>query len=224
MTIHFHPLLMPGGKMMNPEDPVRTKLQEARRKQILEAATIVFSEEGYHHATIHKVAAKAGVADGTIYNYFSSKEDLLIGIIKNLAELDQLLKQLSNDLSHEPYDAVLDIVKNRLDLIKANQKTILAILPEIMVNRYLRARFYDGFIVPVAEILEERLGGLFDDDEQAGAKKALMVRLVQSTIVGLLIFLLLEDKVLVAQWDQLPELLTDTIISNRILASRKIND
>lgn len=55
-------------------------LSEERRRQIIDAAVRVFAHKGYATATIEDVARAARVAEGTIYNYFRSKEDLLIHI------------------------------------------------------------------------------------------------------------------------------------------------
>jgi len=54
--------------------------KEERSQQILEAATAVFAEHGYNAATIDAVAERAGVAKGTIYQYFKSKQDLFFGV------------------------------------------------------------------------------------------------------------------------------------------------
>ena len=53
---------------------------EARKQSIREAAQKVFSEKGFHEATISEVAQKAGISEATIYEYFSSKEELLFSI------------------------------------------------------------------------------------------------------------------------------------------------
>ena len=49
-----------------------------KRERILEAAIKMFAERGFHTATVAEIARAAGVADGTIYLYFKSKEDLLL--------------------------------------------------------------------------------------------------------------------------------------------------
>lgn len=46
--------------------------------QILEAAVVVFAEQGFFQSTVAQIAKKAGVADGTIYLYFKNKDDILI--------------------------------------------------------------------------------------------------------------------------------------------------
>lgn len=46
-------------------------------QRILSAAVKVFAEQGFHQATISKIAKEAGVADGTIYLYFKNKKDIL---------------------------------------------------------------------------------------------------------------------------------------------------
>ncbi len=53
---------------------------EARRTKILEAAQSEFAEKGFHDATIAEIARAAGVSEGSIYEYFSSKEGVLFAI------------------------------------------------------------------------------------------------------------------------------------------------
>lgn len=48
--------------------------------RILKAAEKIFSEKGYHQATISGITKLANVAEGTIYEYFKDKEDLLLSI------------------------------------------------------------------------------------------------------------------------------------------------
>src|SRR5712692_7583154 len=53
-----------------------------KRDLILRAATDVFAERGYFNAQVADVARAAGVAAGTVYLYFRSKDDLLISIFE----------------------------------------------------------------------------------------------------------------------------------------------
>lgn len=54
----------------------------SKRERILRAAVEVFARTGYFNAKVSEVAKAAGVADGTIYLYFQSKEELLITIFR----------------------------------------------------------------------------------------------------------------------------------------------
>jgi TetR/AcrR family fatty acid metabolism transcriptional regulator len=52
----------------------------ARRKDIIEAAIEVFSKKDFNNASISEIAQRAGIANGTIYQYFKNKEDLFFSI------------------------------------------------------------------------------------------------------------------------------------------------
>lgn len=49
---------------------------QTRREEILEAAAAVFAEKGFHAATMERIATQAGIGKSTVYEYFSSKEEL----------------------------------------------------------------------------------------------------------------------------------------------------
>ena len=53
-----------------------------KRERILSAAEIIFARHGFFAAKVSDVAKEAGVADGTIYLYFKSKDDLLISLFE----------------------------------------------------------------------------------------------------------------------------------------------
>jgi AcrR family transcriptional regulator len=56
------------------KNPLRV---QARRGALVRAAVDVFAERGYHSSRVADVALAAGVSQGTVYNYVTSKEDLL---------------------------------------------------------------------------------------------------------------------------------------------------
>jgi len=59
----------------------------ARQEEILDAARRVFAERGFKGTTIADVAEAAGIALGTIYLYFKSKDDLLAALSQRLHDL-----------------------------------------------------------------------------------------------------------------------------------------
>lgn len=65
-----------------PHDPRWRRLPEERPQQILDAALSVFAEHGIDAAKLEEIAARAGVSKGTIYLYFSSKEELFREVVR----------------------------------------------------------------------------------------------------------------------------------------------
>ena len=68
------------------ESSFQDQLIEARRQQIIDAAIAVIAEQGFQRTTIKQIAGRAGVADGTIYNYFKNKDAILFAIVNRLSE------------------------------------------------------------------------------------------------------------------------------------------
>src|SRR5579864_6123063 len=60
----------------------RSEAPGRKRDAILRAAIDVFAERGYFNAQVADVARAAGIAAGTVYLYFRSKDDLLISIFE----------------------------------------------------------------------------------------------------------------------------------------------
>ncbi len=78
------------------------------RGRILEAAKRVFSERGYHNAQIAHIIDEAGVARGTFYLYFKSKEEIFRELLQEvIQELRERIRPV------EPfYDPVQQVVEN----------------------------------------------------------------------------------------------------------------
>jgi len=53
-----------------------------KRKKIIDSAAKLFSQKSYHEVMMEDVAKLSSIAKGTVYNYFSSKEELYFSIMK----------------------------------------------------------------------------------------------------------------------------------------------
>src|SRR5436853_6899073 len=72
-----------------------------KREAILRAATRVFARNGYFNSKVADIASAAGVADGTVYHYFKSKEEILHsifdrGVDNAITEARQQLEAISD--------------------------------------------------------------------------------------------------------------------------------
>lgn len=60
--------------------------RKSRKEEIIKAASNLFSQKSYHDVTMDQIAGEVGVAKGTIYLYFKSKENLYLGILEHTFE------------------------------------------------------------------------------------------------------------------------------------------
>lgn len=72
----------------------RQALTEFREKEILAAARKVFGERGYGASTVDDIASEAGIAKGTIYLYYASKEEIFwAALTSRFRELQEQARQ-----------------------------------------------------------------------------------------------------------------------------------
>jgi len=149
-------------------EAARGKRVGERRGQILRGALVVFSQKGFHGATIREIASAAGLAEGTIYLYFPSKQDVLRGVFALIAEeasaapaadrlgdddeafLSALLQSRITSLSR--HAAFLRLSAHEADLHESMRQEFFARLCEPFVaqfEHYLRGRIAQGAFRPV---------------------------------------------------------------------------
>jgi AcrR family transcriptional regulator len=83
---------------------LRDRQKRDRERRIVRAAEKLFARKGYPDVAMEEVAAKAGLAVGTIYNYFPSKSSLLLAIIRS--ETEALVARGQKILASPPSDPV----------------------------------------------------------------------------------------------------------------------
>jgi AcrR family transcriptional regulator len=70
--------------MVYRKSPAMTARKDARRKTILDAATRLFGQYGYHAATVPMIVAEAGSSVGSFYAHFRNKEDIFAAVLELL--------------------------------------------------------------------------------------------------------------------------------------------
>lgn len=108
-----------------------------RQWQILDAAIKMFSEKGFGETRTSEIAKEAEVAEGTIFRYYKTKKDLLIGlaiplITKFIRPL--ILKSAETIMQNEQGKPVEEVLENllidRLELVKHNLPLIKTVFVE----------------------------------------------------------------------------------------------
>jgi AcrR family transcriptional regulator len=87
----------------------RAREREEVRLALIEAAREVLSEDGYEGLTIRRVAERAEYGLGTVYSYFSDKDDLLYALVRDdFNRLNERLRAIRD--THKGVDAVREIL------------------------------------------------------------------------------------------------------------------
>lgn len=106
-----------------------------KRESIIEAATHIFAEKGFHPAGMREIAAQAKVAIGTIYHYFKSKEDILIQIFREEIELLRRFFEELRTSGLSIREQIQRILAMHFERIKENKQLVKLILVERLAQK-----------------------------------------------------------------------------------------
>jgi AcrR family transcriptional regulator len=106
------------------------ELVTARRQQIIDGATKVFTSKGFHKATVKEIAEASKLTMGTMYNYVRSKEDILYIVYDhmNTILMNDLKKAINNAAG--PKDELRAALKQNMDTVEKYQDIILFLYSE----------------------------------------------------------------------------------------------
>ena len=168
----------------HPDEGLRERKRRLTRQTISDAATTMFATRGFDHVTVSEVAARVGVSEKTIYNYFPTKESMVLDNADDtLAELAQALRERGPDESLT--EAVLRALETDMRRFDEVSDELVAFLPMfvamIETTAALRAAWlelYGRLVEVVRDELALQAGMDPRDPEVAVAGRAL-VGLVQ---------------------------------------------
>ena len=119
---------------------------DQRRQQLLQAATWVFARKGYRRAGISDIIARAGVARGTFYLYFDSKEQVFLAIVeafhKRISEAITTTSAVPAQPTLDPEALLRASFRRWLGLFAENRDAAKVILKEASS---IDPRFEQGF-------------------------------------------------------------------------------
>jgi TetR/AcrR family transcriptional regulator, fatty acid metabolism regulator protein len=214
----------PADPKTDPIEAIQAQLVGARRTQILDAATRVFASKGFNRATIRDVAQDAGVADGTIYNYFANKTDLLFGLLDRLNDTERRPASLALAAEASFADYFRTYLRERVEALWSNADLFRAVLPELLANPELRARYFDEVIAPTMALGEAAFEGLATSGMMRNLDLPLSMRAVAGSLLGLMVLQLLGDETLAARWREIPDALADLLLPGLLPEAPKDED
>lgn len=123
------------------------------KKKVLLAALKLFADKGFHATTTAKIAQQAGVSEGTIYKYFTSKENLLTELLSPMLNTikDNFLNQLNN---YEQLPALINFfVNDRSQFVIANYNFFKLLLQELLLGESSVVQLFHAMLSGSAGIL-----------------------------------------------------------------------
>ncbi len=142
--------------------PARRRAKQERAQEtigvVLEAAAQVLEREGYARATTNRIAEIAGVSVGTIYQYFSNKDEIFDALIRR--EIDGL-QRLLRDAAPDPQEPIADALRSLLRALVRAQPEAPALYRSLehVPNALFRRRVEEargGVIAWVRNFLAQR--------------------------------------------------------------------
>jgi AcrR family transcriptional regulator len=165
-----------------PKTGLRERKKQKTREAIQRAAMRLFAKHGYEETTIEEIAAAVEVSPSTFFNYFPTKEDVVLYDMYDPMAIDLVVR--------EPKDEPLSRLARRVlaalgDVLESDKEMILARARLIMRVPELRARMFDELERTHAlfsRALAERTGRKVDDFELRVTTRLLVAAIYEATM------------------------------------------
>ena len=154
-----------------------------KRESILRAATRVFARNGYFNSKVADIARAAGVADGTVYLYFKSKEEILHSIFdQNMAEALAADRKLIDKL-RDPREKLRRIATLHLERLGADRDLAVVFQVELRGSTKFMEEFSAAGFAEYLGLLR----AIFEEGQRAGVfRKELNAKVAAKVFFGAL--------------------------------------
>lgn len=146
------------------QKPKSAPRENDKRVRILDAAVKVFAQEGFFNAKVAQIAHVAGVADGTIYLYFKSKDDLLISLFEDRMEMVNSTLREALTAGENAVDRLRRVVRLHLELVQSNRHMAEVICVELRQS----AKFMKDYANPKFAEFLRLIAGAIAEGQKAG--------------------------------------------------------
>ncbi len=126
-------------------------------QRILDAAVAVFAEKGFHVARVADIAARAGVADGTVYLYFRNKEEILMTAINTA--FDAFVARARTELEKiaSPTEKLRRLAQMHLGALGSNRNLAVVFQMELRQSARFLAPFSHEHMIEYMGLVREAI-------------------------------------------------------------------
>ena len=100
-----------------------------RQKQIIDEAIKIIHEKGFASLSIRELAKKVGISEPAIYRHFSSKEDIVVGILNRMIEFGEIIENNIKDIKN-PKEKIKQFIYLHIELLEKNPQMTSIIFSE----------------------------------------------------------------------------------------------
>ncbi len=154
-----------------------------KRQRILQAAVQVFARKGYFAARVAEIAKKARVADGTIYLYFRSKEDILVSLFDEvMAEHVTHAREEVRTVEGAP-ERLRVLARHHLRALGRDRDLAVVFQVELRQSTKFMQRFTASWLQDYFALVGEVIAG---GQKDGSLRKDLPLKLVTKAFFGML--------------------------------------
>ncbi len=163
-----------------------------RKALILKAAIKVFARHGFSRARTAVIAREARVAEGTIYNYFKSKDDLILTIFEQTwRDLIRALRKALQPI-HDPIQKLIVVLTTVIDLFESDPQLAEVFLVELRQSGKCFSSQPMTVILEFLDLLEEILKegiaqGVIRKDVNTKVARGFLFGAVENILLGWLL-------------------------------------
>lgn len=155
---------------------------EITNQAILEEALSLFSTQGFAATTMRQIAAKAGVSLGSIYNHFSSKEEIFLAIIKAKHPFLTMLPALGEVEASDLRSFVTAATKKVIEIYEEHPEYVNLFMIEVIEFKGVHAQLLLQKLIPDLEGFANRFRSYPDVTDEMN--DLLLVRTYISIVFG----------------------------------------
>jgi AcrR family transcriptional regulator len=118
---------------------LRDKKKKQTKEKILSTAKMIFEEHGYENTTIEKIAKKAEIGTGTLYNYYKSKAEIFIEVMSAEFNFDDLdINKMNYEFESDIIELIIIYTTKSIKTLKYMNKKLLRELLAASLNSSIK--------------------------------------------------------------------------------------
>ena len=172
----------------------RDAFYEARRAALADAALALWAEHGFDQTPVARIAAEAGVAKGTFYLYFESKDALLLEVLQRNSLVPNVLALIRDLQSRSLEEAVTGFVRGAWRHLSEHRELLLVAMRELPTHLDEARHLVERIIVPANRAVAGFLESHIAPERASEVSPIISVR----ALIGMIVIVFLTQEILEA--------------------------